>query len=131
KVKVDPKQRETIIKNSSLLEPSLFANCRWADAASYLYPDPLGKINAIYNESEKLKHPGPHTEVANGFDPFPSMILLVYGAYVGAGRDADAKKIADECLRLDNSEAMRQSLDNMGKATKSAKAAQMAGNKAK
>lgn len=122
KVKTDPKMREFILNNSSLLEQPLFAACRWADAADYLYPQPLELINKFFKESEKMKKPRPHTEVSKDFDPFPFMITLVYGAYVGAGRDAIAKQIHDECLRLDNSEAMHNTLDKMAKAMETAKA---------
>ena len=58
---------------------------------------------------------------AAGLDPMPSMVLLVYGAYVGAGRDGEAKKIYDECVRLDDTEAMRQALANMARSMQEAR----------
>lgn len=123
KVKNDPAQREEISKNGALLEPALFGSSRWTDAASYLYPDPIGKINEYYKRAEELKKPRPDTEVAKDFDPFPNMVLLVYGAYVGAGRDADAKKIFDECVRLDDTPTMRLGLTNMAKGIQTARTA--------
>lgn len=115
KAKADPSKSAELISLGSLLEYPLFANCRWQDAAKYLYPRPLEKVKELYKAAEALKKPRPDTEVAADFDPFPTMIPLVYGAYVGAGLDAEAKAIADECLRLDDTAAMHQVLDNMKK----------------
>src|SRR5262249_51254418 len=109
---------------ASMLEPVLFSKCRYADAATFLYPDPMAKVNDAYKRAEALKHPRPDTEVAPDFDPFPSMVLTVYGAFVGAGRDAEAQKIFDECIRLDNTADMRQSLENMAKGIRQARATQ-------
>lgn len=47
-----------------------------------------------------------------------------YGAYLGAGREAEAQKIAAECLRLDDTAAMREALNNMAKGMHQARAAQ-------
>lgn len=122
KAKADPKQHATITKNGALLEQTLFQNCRWADAANFLYPNPLAKIGEYYKQSEKLKKPGPDTEVAKDFDPFPSMIMLVYGAYIGANKEPEAQKIADECLRLDDTPGMRSTLSEMAKSMRAARA---------
>lgn len=119
--KSDPKKLETISKNSALLEPVLFSNCRWADAAKYLYPQPLAKIAEYHKRAEAMKKPRPDTEVAKDFDPFPSMILLVYGAYIGANKEAEAQKIADECLRLDDTPVMHTALENMAKSMRAAR----------
>lgn len=124
KVKKDPAQRGEILKCGPYLERVIFANCRWSDAATYLYPDPIARIQEFHKQAEKMKHPGASTEVAPGFDPMPSMVLMVYGAYVGAGRDDEAKKIYDECIRLDDTEAMRQALGNMGKSILGARQSQ-------
>jgi len=128
KAKIDAKQKDDILNNATFLEPALFAKCRWNDAAVYLYPDPLKKINEYYRQAEAIKHPGPDTEVTKDLDPMPSMVLLVYGAYVGAGKDADAKKIADECYRLDNTPAMHAALENMATAMQQARAQSEAKN---
>lgn len=119
--KSDPKKLDTISKNSALLEPVLFSNCRWADATKYLYPQPLVKIAEYHKRAEAMKKPRPDTEVAKDFDPFPSMILLVYGAYIGANKEAEAQKIADECLRLDDTPAMHTALENMAKSMRAAR----------
>ncbi|MBS2006964.1 MAG: thioredoxin family protein [Cyanobacteria bacterium SZAS TMP-1] len=120
KAKTDAKQKSDILNNSNFLEPLLFAKCRWADAADYLYPEPLKKINEYYKMAEAMKKPSPDTEVAKDFDPLPSMVLLVYGAYIGAGREAQAQKIADECYRLDDTPAMHQALQNFATAMRQA-----------
>lgn len=125
KAKLDPTQRDIIRKNTSLLEPVLFSNSRWADAANFLYPDPLARIGEYYKRAEEMKHPGPDTEVSKDFDPFPSMVTLLYCAYVGANREAEAQKIADECLRLNNTQAMRDTLSNSAKGMRQARAAQI------
>lgn len=126
--KSDPKNIETFKKNSSLLESVLFSNCRWADATKYLYPQPLAKIAEYHKTAEQMKKPRPDTEVSKDFDPFPSMVLLVYGAYIGANQEAEAQKIADECLRLDNTPEMHSALDNMAKSMRVARAAQSKGS---
>ncbi len=124
KVKTDPKNLAMIQKHTTLLEAVLFSNSRWADAAKYLYPDPMAKLSELHKQAEAMKKPKPDTEVSKDFDPLPSMVLLLYGAYVGAGRDAEAQKIADECIRLDNTEGMRTALGNMAKGMKTAREAQ-------
>ncbi len=124
KAKLDPKESDTIQKQSTLLEPIMFNKSRWDDAATYLYPNPIVKINEYFKHAQDMKKPRPDTEVAKDFDPFPSMVLLLYGTYVGAGRDAEAQKIANECLRLDDTPAMREGLKNMETGMKTARAAQ-------
>ena len=113
KIKSDPNQRDTIKKHLGLLEPVLFSHTRYGDAAAFLYPDPMAQLKEYYKRAEDMKKPRPDTEVSKDFDPFPSMVLLLYGAYVGANREAEAQKIADQCLRLDDTPAMRQGLENM------------------
>ncbi len=124
KIKVDPKNLDLLKKHTALLEPVLFSGSRWADAAKYLYPDPLATVAELHKRAEQMKHPGPDTEVSKDFDPLPSMVLMVYGAYVGAGRDAEAQKIADECIRLDDTAEMRKALENMAKGMRTAREAQ-------
>ncbi len=123
KAKTDPKQLDTFKKHTAMLELVLFSKARYADAAKYLYPDPIAKVQEYYQRAQDMKKPRPDTEFAKDFDPFPPMIILLYGAYVGAGRDADAQKIFDECLRLDNTPDMRAGLENMAKGMKQARAA--------
>ncbi len=115
KIKTDPKQRDEIKQHSKVLETVLFSKNRWADAVTYLYPDPMAKLKEIYKSAEDMKKPRPDTEVSKDFDPLPSMVLLLYGSYIGAGKEAEAKKIEDECLRLDDTPAMRTGLTNMAK----------------
>lgn len=131
KAKTDATQHKLIIANTKYLEPILFSKCRWADAASYLYPDPMAKL-AEYNKSaQDMKKPRPDTEFAKDFDPLPNMVLLLYGAYIGAGRDTEAKKIADECIRLDNTAAMRDALSKMSKAMQEARTTQSSSSSGK
>lgn len=116
KAKQDPKQRDFITKQTPLLERILFNASRWADCANYLYANPIARINDYYKAAQEMKKPrDAHTEVSKDFDPFPPMVLLLYGSYVGAGRDQEAQKIADECLRLDDTADMRRGLENMAK----------------
>jgi hypothetical protein len=121
KAKTDPAQKESFKKITAQLEPVLFSSSRWTDAATFLYPDPLQKINEYYKVAQDMKKPRPDTEISKDFNPFPSMVLLLYGAYVGAGRDAEAQKIADECFRLDDTLGMREALSNMEKGMKQAR----------
>lgn len=126
KAKLDATGRDTIKKNLQLLEPALFSAMRYSDAASYLYPDPMGRLSELYKQSQDMKKPRPDTEFAKDFDPFPSMVMLLYGAFIGANREADAQKIADECLRLDNSDGMKEALANMAKGMRQARTASQA-----
>ena len=123
KAKADPAQRATFIAETSSLEGVLFSKSRWSDAANFLYPNPLAKVAEYYKRAEDMKRPRPDTEISKDFDPFPSMVLLLYAAYIGAGRDAEAQKIADECLRLDNTPAMKDALANTAKGMIQARAA--------
>jgi thioredoxin-related protein len=124
KVKNDPQERDVLEKCSSLLETVLFTNSRWADAATYMYANPLAKINQYYKQAQEMKKPrDAHTEVSQDFDPFPSMVFLLYGSYVGAGRDAEAQKIENACLQLDDTPAMRTGLSNMAQGMRQARAA--------
>lgn len=124
KAKLDPTQQDSLRTYTTLLEPVLWSNMRWADSAKYLYPDPLKRVSEFYERAQDMKKPRPDTEFAKDFDPFPNMVLLLYGAYVGANRDEDAKKIADECLRLDDTQAMRDVLKNMEGSMVQARSAQ-------
>lgn len=123
KVKGDPEQKEAIEKNYDQLERILFNESRWTDAAKYLYVDPVARVNDCYKSAQEMKKPrDAHTEVSQNFDPFPNMVLLLYGTYVGAGLDADAQRIADTCLKLDDTKAMRDGLSNMAQGMKNARA---------
>lgn len=123
KVKADPRQKDVIEKNYDQLERILFNESRWTDAAKYLYVDPVARVNDRYKSAQEMKKPrDAHTEVSQNFDPFPSMVLLLYGTYVGAGLDADAQRIAETCLKLDDTQAMRDGLSNMAQGMKNARA---------
>lgn len=124
KAKTDPNQKAKIQELSNLLEPILYTHSRWADIVTVLYPDPIARVNELHKRAEAMKHPGPDTEVSKDFDPLPSMVLLLYGSYVSAGKDSDAQKIADECIKLDNTAAMKQALENMAKGAVQAREAQ-------
>jgi len=124
KAKTDPAQREVILQNSASLEKVLFSSSRYADVADVLYSEPLKKVNEIYQRALDMKKPRPDTEVSKSFDPFPSMVIMLYGAYVGAGKEADAQKIEAECLRLNDTQDMRSTLANMAAGMKTARAAQ-------
>lgn len=126
KAKVDDAQRKTFDSLGHLLEYPLFAGKRYNDATIYLYPKPIDKIQAYHKTAQSLMKPRPDTEFAKGFDPFPSMVLLVYGAYVGAGKDDEAKKIYDECIRLDDTTAMKEMLENVNKSMQKARASDSA-----
>lgn len=121
KAKLDPKHQHSIINHAALLEPVLFAQKRWSDAAKYLYPDPMAKLQEYYKHAQEMKKPRPDTEFAKDFDPFPPMVLTLYAAYLGAGQDAEAQKIMDECLRLDNTPEMRTGLENVAKGMRQAR----------
>lgn len=122
KAKSDASQKDNFRKLTTLLEPILFSNMRWADAATFLYPDPMQRVAEYFKKAQDMKKPRPDTEFAKDFDPFPSMVMLLYGAYVGANREAEAQKIFDECVRLDDTQGMRDALNNMAKGMRQARA---------
>lgn len=122
KIKTDPKHHETIKKHSEILEKVLFSKNRWADVVTFIYPDPTARLHELNKRAQDMKKGNANTEVSKDFDPLPSMVLLLYGSYVGAGKDAEAKKIEDECLRLNDTPAMRQGLANMAQGMREARA---------
>jgi len=123
KAKVDPKQHDVILKNTAPLQSVLYSASRYADVANVLYADPIKKVNEIWKRAEDMKKPRPDTEVSKSFDAFPSMVIMLYGAYVGAGKDADAEKIQAECIRLDDTPELRDALANMAKGMRTARSA--------
>ncbi|MBA3858450.1 MAG: hypothetical protein C0507_16205 [Cyanobacteria bacterium PR.3.49] len=123
KAKVDPGQRDVILKNTASLQSVLYSNARYLDVANVLYADPIKKVNEIWQCAQDLKKPRPDTEVSKSFDPFPSMVVMLYGAYVGAGKDEEAQKIEAECIRLGDSPDLRTALANMANGMKTARAA--------
>ncbi len=123
KVKDKPDARPILERLSNQLVQVLYSAGRWSDAATYLYGDPIKQINEYYKQAEAMKKPGPDTEVSKDFDPFPSMVLMLYGAYVGAGKEAQAQAIKDECIRLDDTRAMHEALDNMAQGMRQARQA--------
>lgn len=122
KIKTDPKHHETIKKHSEVLEKVLFSKNRWADVVTFIYPDPIARLHELNKRAQDMKKGNANTEVSKDFDPLPSMVLLLYGSYIGAGKDAEAKKIEDECLRLNDTPSMRTGLTNMAKGMREARA---------
>lgn len=129
-VKDKPEARPLIARLSNQLVQVLYSACRWSDAATYLYGDPIKQINEYYKQAEAMKKPAPRTEVSKDFDPFPSMVLMLYGSYVGAGKEAQAQAIKDECLRLDDTQTMHEALDNMAQGMRQARKAAAKSNAA-
>lgn len=123
KAKSDPRQRDVILKNTASLQNVLYSNARYADVANVLYADPIKKVNEIWQNAQDLKKPRPDTEVSKSFDPFPSMVIMLYGAYVGAGKDEEAQKIEAECIRLSDTPDLRNALANMASGMKTARSA--------
>lgn len=121
KAKLDPTLRAQMQKQSALIEPVLCSEARWNDIVTYLYPDPITKLNEYFKRAQEMKMPGPNTEVSKSFDPFPTMVMTIYAAYIGAGKNVDAQKIASECLRLDNTGDMKESLNRIETIMKTAR----------
>ncbi len=113
KAKVDPHQQADIQKLHAQLEPVLASKARWNDITTYCFPNPIATVNEYFKLAQDMKKPSPHTEVSQTFDPFPPMVMTMYAAFLGAGKDVEAHKIADECLRLDNSADMKDSLNRI------------------
>jgi thiol-disulfide isomerase/thioredoxin len=88
----------------SKLENALIDNGRWQDLA-ILYKDPLSSLRTNYEQDQQIK------KTLTG-DPFPYQAAKKYAAFLAAGNDELAEKIATESLRLDDTLAMRQALVN-------------------
>lgn len=113
KAKLDPNLRTQLQKQSTLIEPVLCSEARWNDIVTYLYPDPIAKLNEYFKRAQEMKKPSADTEVSKTFDPFPTMVMTIYAAYIGAGKNVEAQKIASECMRLDDSADMKDSLNRI------------------
>ena len=112
-VKKDPGKKGFLVENSGILVPVLWQKKRWADAADYLYPNPLEIIAGYHKKVETARKGTPDTKVSDKFDPLPTMVMLLYGSHVGDGKDKQAKEIEDECLRLNDTPGMRNVLKRM------------------
>jgi len=123
KAKVDPQQREKLKPHQNLLEGLLLSKARYTDIKTHLFPDPVARVNELHKQAKDMMKPRPDTDFAKDFDPFPPMIITLYCAYIGANDEAGAKKIFDECMKLDDTTTMRETLESTGKSMRAARAA--------
>jgi hypothetical protein len=86
----------------SKLERVLVTNGRWADIA-IIYKDPLAALKADHDKEEALKGIVKR-------DVFPYRAGALYAAFLAAGNDAVAEKIAADSLQLDDTPQTRKAL---------------------
>jgi tetratricopeptide (TPR) repeat protein len=114
-VKNDPTQAEFIEHHDVLLERLLVSQHRWADMGKYLYKDPMKKLQKQYEFSKNLKEFYKTSAAATQMkhpprDLFPKSVGVLYVSLLAAGREEDARKVAEESFRLDDSKELRASL---------------------
>jgi hypothetical protein len=117
-VKRDPAANEVVRACGCLLIDLLKARQRWADVGR-LYRDPLKELASLHRIHQAMpltmmsKMVGEEAvarmrEVTTA--QFRTGTAELYASLRAAGRDADAKEVHAEALRLDDSEAMRSAL---------------------
>lgn len=85
------------------LERLMISKGRWADVLK-LYPDYMAELKKREELAKTAKAAMPD------FDPFPKDSAILYACLLAAHRDADAKKLATECLKIRDSAAMKKQL---------------------
>jgi hypothetical protein len=133
RVKGDAKWSPLIRTASSRLARVLESQGRWADIAG-LYPDPLAKLRSDHARltTEPTGTPSDASEErqremkALNEGLFRSNCGKLYACLLAAGRDEQAKLIADEGIKLDDTSAMRMALVQWGLTTQEPRSAQIA-----
>lgn len=120
-IKKDDSKKALIEENARVLIPVLFTEQRWTDMTDYYYPDPIATIRKYHKKAEAAKKGSADTQVSKNFDPFPNMVMMLYAAYVGAGKTEEVEKIKAECLSLNDTPRMRKVLKAMGESMETAR----------
>ncbi len=108
KVKNDPTEAESLKKISYRIERLLINKGRWADLA-LLYPQPIEELKVRMEVSKA----GVASLAQMGIkvpDPFCADAAKLYAAYLAAHHDSTAKKIALECIKMNDTPLMRKQL---------------------
>lgn len=133
RVKADAKWLPLIRTASTRIARVLESHQRWADIAG-LYPDPLAKLRSDH-ELLVTMQAGLSSEAdqdrqremrAINEGLFRSNCGKLYACLLAAGKDAQAKQIADEGIKLDDTSAMRIALVQWGLTAEQPRAEQVA-----
>ncbi len=103
KIKSDPAQAKKLQSISFVVQPLLIKIGRWADAAVFI-KDPITSVHKKYEFAKLVAQQTPD------LNPFPQDAATMYACLLAAGRDADAEKVANESLKLENTPEMREQL---------------------
>jgi tetratricopeptide (TPR) repeat protein/thiol-disulfide isomerase/thioredoxin len=103
KVKNDPSQSAKLKDVAFALEPLLIKAGRFSDAAIFIH-DPLLTLTRKYQFAKEVFHEG------DSSNPFPEDAGRIYACLLAAGRDAEAERVAQESLKLQDSMEVKEAL---------------------
>jgi len=97
------------------LENMLLNRGRFKDVGTFGMQKPLEELDELETESKKIadavkKKFGNKIPPNLDFDPFVNNAGVVYACLVAAGRDDEAKQVYDRCLKMRDSDEMKETL---------------------
>lgn len=107
KIKKDPAQKATIERLSYRLEPLLLSRDMWKEAAT-MYPDAISELDKRWGFSKAMKA-AMRNRMGN-YDPFAQGAGRLYAIYLAAGRNSDAKKVAAEAIKKQDTDSVKKEL---------------------
>ncbi len=107
-----------------LVERLLIKKGRWADIL-VLYPDPIAELKERFELTSKFKEDMKQHGAGDSFDPFPAEAGKLYASLLSAHKDSDARKLAQEALKLSDTALMRKQLVLSALAAKQARKEQL------
>lgn len=123
KAKILPEKQEEIRKVNFLLEKLLLRNDRYADIC-ILYPDPVAELKERRQSAEKFMEIMEKQHGKAPPDPLPKDIAVLYASLLAAKKESEARKFAAECLKVRNTNEMKQQLVQAALAAKQARSEQ-------
>ncbi|MCA9801135.1 MAG: thioredoxin family protein [Cyanobacteria bacterium HKST-UBA02] len=97
------------------LENMLLSRGRFKDVGTFGMQKPLEELDELETESKKIADAvkqkfGDKVPPNLNFDPFVNNAGVVYACLKAAGRDDEAKQVYDRCLKLRDSDEMKETL---------------------
>ncbi len=109
KVKNDPAEKDNLKIAGRRLEKLLILRGRWADMAN-IYPDPIEEVKLRADVSKSALAALAKMGIRAPYDPFCMDSAKIYAAYLAVHKEALARKIAAECLKISDTSLMKQQL---------------------
>lgn len=116
-IKDRPDHEQVIHQVDATLQSLLIRANRWADIGTYLYKEPMKKLEQLKQQSltakrlHKERRTGlPGEPTARDYDPFPASAATLYAALLAAGREAEAEQIVSESFKFDDTRELRNKL---------------------